>query len=228
MALVFYTQRDIANMDADKITEEFVNYFDGLSDNGKKRIIDARPDLAFALGVGNASEPVEAVVDESEEESSDTTEFESDDEEVVNYDEEEHRDAVDVELNSEIVQNIYEDKDMKSFINSSLSPVHALIIPDGQLKCVVHRKTLVKIQLIYKVKGVYGYASYGCQPYCCEECHRLFLEESKVASYADKFNEYGIEYKFFDVEESLKYMRSQITEIEISASETLYVPDVWV
>lgn len=63
MALVFYTQRDIANMDADKITEEFVNYFDGLSDNGKKRIIDARPDLAFALGVGNASEPVEAVVD---------------------------------------------------------------------------------------------------------------------------------------------------------------------
>ncbi len=228
MALVFYTQRDIANIDANNIPEEFVNYFDGLSEEGKKRIIDARPDLASVLGVGTASEPVEAVVEESEGESSDIVSSETDGEEVVNYGEEEPREEADVELNSEIVRNIYEDKDMKSLINSSLSPVHALIISDGQLKCVVHRKPLVKIQLNYKVKGAHGDASYGCQPYCCDECHRLFFEESKAASYADKFNEYGIEYKFFDVEESQKYMRSQMSEIEISASETLYVPDVWV
>ena len=49
MALVFYTQRDIANMDRDNIPEEFINYFDGLSEEGKKRIIEARPDLAAAL-----------------------------------------------------------------------------------------------------------------------------------------------------------------------------------
>ena len=78
MALVFYTQRDIANIDANNISEEFVNYFDGLSEEGKKRIIDARPDLAAVLGVGAASEPIEAIVEETEGESSDITSSESD------------------------------------------------------------------------------------------------------------------------------------------------------
>lgn len=223
MALVFYTQRDIVNMDVNNIPEEFVNYFDGLSEEGKKRIIDARPDLATVLGVATVSRPMEAIVEESDGERSNIVTSGSDDEEDVKGDEED-----DVEIDYEIIRNIYADRDMNGLTNSSLIPIHALIIPDGQLECVVHRKPLVKIQLNYKVKGAHGDASFGCQPYCCDECHRLFFEESKADIYAEKFDGYGIEYKLFNLEESQKYMRSQMSEIEVSASESLYVPDVWI
>lgn len=216
-------------MDVNNIPEEFINYFDGLSEEGKRRIIDARPDLAAVLGLGTVNEPMEASVEESDGESSDIVTSELDDEDDVNDDgEKSGEEDDDIEVGSEIVRNIYADRDMNGLVNSSLIPIHALIIPDGQLKCVVHRKPLVKIQLNYKVKGAHGDASFGCRPYCCDECHRLFFEESKADSYAEKFNGYGIEYKFFDLEESQKYMRSQMSEIEMSASESLYVPDVWV
>ena len=50
MALVFYRQRDIEQMDADNIPEEFVNYFETLDDDRKAALLGNRRDLAMALG----------------------------------------------------------------------------------------------------------------------------------------------------------------------------------
>jgi len=228
MALVFYTQRDIANMDVNNIPEEFINYFDGLSEEGKKRIIEARPDLAVVL------------VKKGETEMTDITNLDNDEEldAVVLETENEHLMANDVvgtdvteeqdKIDAEIMENVYAEQDMGDLVNTSPMPLHALTIPDGQIKCLVHRKPLEKIQLKYIIKGERRDVTYGCQPYCCKECHRLFFEESNADGYAEKFNEYGISYKFYKVEASQKYLRSQMDEIEMTASDTLYVPDVWV
>ena len=50
MALNFYKQRDIDAMDAKNIPEEFINYFDSLSEERKQEILQSRPDLAEGLG----------------------------------------------------------------------------------------------------------------------------------------------------------------------------------
>lgn len=223
MALIFYTQKDIAKMDVNNLPEEFVNYFDGLSEDGKKRIIEARPELASVFYGEVTNEPMQAVIEASKMKSEDIISSESEDDKNINYDEENT-----VEFDADIVHNIYNGKNIKNLNNSSLTPVHALIIPNGQLRCIVHRKSLVKIQLNYRVKGAHGDLTYGCQPYCCDECQRLFFEESKAEIYAEMFKKYDIKYKFFGLEESKKYLRSQINEIEIDASGALYVPDVWV
>ena len=49
MALILYTQKDIKDMDVNYISEEFRNYFDGLSDDEMKSIIELRPELALVL-----------------------------------------------------------------------------------------------------------------------------------------------------------------------------------
>jgi len=228
MALVFYTQRDIANMDIDNIPEEFINYFDGLSKEGKKRIIETRPDLAVVLGKkdvidisGGNNFDIDNVGDSSVIESENEHLLTTD---VVENDVIEEQD----ETETEIVNNVYAEQDMNELTNTAPIPLQVLTIPDGQVKCLVHRRPLEKIQLKYKLKGKRWGVTYGCQPYCCQECHRLFFEESNAAGYAEKFNEYGIAYKFYELEASQKYLRSQMDEIEMSANDFLYVPDVWV
>ena len=49
MALILYTQKDIEDMNVNNISEEFRNYFDGLSDDEKKSIVELRPELALVL-----------------------------------------------------------------------------------------------------------------------------------------------------------------------------------
>lgn len=50
MALNFFKQRDIDEMDPYDIPDEFINYFDSLSNERKAEIIASRPDLAEGLG----------------------------------------------------------------------------------------------------------------------------------------------------------------------------------
>lgn len=225
MALIFYTQRDIANLDANNIPEEFINYFDGLSEDGKKRILEVRPDLATVLGNGFIG-----IENNNESDMEDVPQ--KDMEEIFDEENADEDAALDIEHSSEdkgeLYSNIYASRNMDELRNSALMPVHALLIPDGQLKCIVHGRNLEKIQLNYSVMGRRGKVSYGCQPYCCSECHRLFFEESKAKGYSEKFEAYNIEYKFFPVDETQKILRSQIKEIKITSSDTLFVPDVWV
>ena len=120
-------------MDVNNIPEEFVNYFDGLAEEGKRRIIDARPDLAAILGVRVTNEIKSSsdVVDGLLEGKSTTDIVETEDEEIQNEGEDNSEDEEEVvEHDSEILNNIYANKDMRELVNTSLSPVHELIIPD--------------------------------------------------------------------------------------------------
>lgn len=51
MALNFFKQRDIDEMDINDIPEEFINYLDTLDEAGKKGLLASRPDIAEVLGV---------------------------------------------------------------------------------------------------------------------------------------------------------------------------------
>ena len=51
MALNFFKQRDIDEMDINNIPEDFINYLDSLDDEDKIVMLESRPDIAQKLGV---------------------------------------------------------------------------------------------------------------------------------------------------------------------------------
>ena len=51
MALNFFKQRDIDEMDINDIPEEFINYVETLDEIGKVGLLASRPDIAKVLGV---------------------------------------------------------------------------------------------------------------------------------------------------------------------------------
>ena len=59
MALKFFKQRDIDEMDASHIPDSFFDYFESLSRERKDEIINSRPDLAAPLGYTVTKEELE-------------------------------------------------------------------------------------------------------------------------------------------------------------------------
>ena len=230
MALILYTQKDIKDMDVNNISEEFRNYFDGLSDDEKKSIIELRPELALVLEYSYAQHNINTELKNKDNNQKETVVLQNNIKKQSNEapDMQNIKDTINETIQSDIYDNLYADKDENDIRNTSLTPVHALTVPDGQLECKLHRRPLEKLQLNYTVNGTHGKASYGCQAYWCADCHRLFLEKSKSESYAQKFKKYAIEYKFYTLEESQRYLESQMNAIEITNNDTLYVPDVWI
>ena len=51
MALNFFKQRDIDEIDVNDIPEEFINYLETLDEAGKIGLLASRPDIAKVLGV---------------------------------------------------------------------------------------------------------------------------------------------------------------------------------
>ena len=51
MALNFFKQRDIDDMDVNDSPEEFINYLETLDEAGKIGLLVSRPDIAKVLGV---------------------------------------------------------------------------------------------------------------------------------------------------------------------------------
>lgn len=50
MALNFFKQRDIDEMDINNIPEDFINYLDSLDDEDKIVMLESRPDIAQKAG----------------------------------------------------------------------------------------------------------------------------------------------------------------------------------
>ena len=184
-------------MDVNNISEEFRNYFDGLSDDEKKSIIELRPELALVLEYSYAQHNINTELKNKDNNQKETVVLQNNIKKQSNEapDMQNIKDTINETIQSDIYDNLYADKDENDIRNTSLTPVHALTVPDGQLECKLHRRPLEKLQLNYTVNGTHGKASYGCQAYWCADCHRLFLEKSKSESYAQKFKKYSIEYK---------------------------------
>lgn len=55
MALNYYTQRDVSIMTADTVSEDFIEYFNGLSDERKAQIVESNPSIAATLNYSFSS-----------------------------------------------------------------------------------------------------------------------------------------------------------------------------
>lgn len=137
MTLKFYTQRDINKLTADTVSEDFIEYFNGLTDERKKQIVESNPSIATTLNYSITSNfDVEDAIGDREEKFS----FE------------------------EISVNLYEGIDLENIAKFNEIDIEALTMRDAQKKCLLHRIPLTRIQFSYKrERGTYGVMPYYCK-----------------------------------------------------------------
>ena len=237
MALNFFRQRDIDRMDVNDIPEEFINYFETLDDSGKAALVGSRPDLAKALGFvlpekmeQEGSDIPDAEAGE-EAETTATTIFESTTTEEIegvtenSADDEEEVESATDEL-EQIRRNFYEGKDLDTFLKVNMPELEALAIPDDAKICMLHRKPLEEKQISYR--NLPSKPTYGIVLKVCRDCHRVFLEESKMVAIHDALVARNVPHTFYDLDLTSEYLRSQMPPYEFTSEDVLYIPETWV
>lgn len=238
MALNFFRQRDIERMDVNDIPEEFINYFETLDDSGKAALIGSRPDLAKALGFvlpETAEQEGSGVPDPGAGEETPTTETAAMPEAAIHeetekttddpVDDSDEEDGVVDEL-EQISKNFYEGKDLDVVLKDNMPELEALAVPDDAKVCMVHRKALESKQIKYRDPSTK--AIYGLVLRVCRDCHRVYLEESKMVSIHDALVSRSIPHTFYDLDLTSQYLRSQMPPYEFSSEDALYIPETWV
>ena len=226
MALKFFKQRDIDEMDASNIPDSFFSYFESLSQERKDEIINSRPDLAAPLGytVTKAEKEITdettAVKEENDQATEDNDTFEAVADDYTEEDEE-----VVEDIFAQIRVNRYENEDLDKFFVDGARPLEVLTIPDNAEKCIVHRCDFEKKNIKYK--SAQG-STLGLVLNLCRECKRVYLEESKMEYMHQKLTDRHVPHTFYDVGLTNLYLRSQQSAYELGDDEKVYVPDVWV
>ena len=132
-----FRQRDIDQMQASDISQEFVDYYNRLSEERKSEFAENRPDLFSALQVWESSE-----TDSAEEDGDDYNYPEEILEESINPEPAEEKD--DTADFSAIIQNAYDGVNIPKLIKDDFRPIEALVIKDSYEKCPAHRIPLIK------------------------------------------------------------------------------------
>ena len=223
MALNFFTQRDIDNFDVNDVPEEFINYFEGLPDERREAILASRPDLSTILLHRQLENPDTSDVVIEREDRYDTAENEK----IVNSAEDEIESA-DTQTESReedfYIPNHYDGCDLKKLVEDKLVPFEALVIRNEQENCIIHKRKFEKLPITYHI----GKKTCRLEPYYCVECNRLFIPFSKEEIYKRFLKNWGIQDQIYNFEDSSRYIRRQLPEIEFTADEQIYVPDVWI
>ena len=226
MALNFFRQRDIDEMDASHIPDSFFDYFESLSQERKDEIINSRPDLAAPLGY-TVSKAEQEIVDEmtagTEENDQAIEDIDAFEAVADDYTAEDGEDEEDIF--AQIRVNRYENEDLDKFFVDGARPLEVLTIPDNTEKCIVHRCDFEKKNIKYK--STQG-STLGLVLNLCRECKRVYLEESKMEYMHQKLMDRHIPHTFYDVGLTNLYLRSQQPAYELGEDEKIYVPDVWV
>lgn len=234
MALNFFKQRDIDEMDVNDIPEEFINYLETLDEAGKIGILASRPDIAKALGVsveGSNQDTVNTTDDSSEIVRENERNLESS---VIFEEEQEILNSGDVELDVDeteevdeefiaIQNNYYEGKRLAEILKDNMEPLEALAIPDKTDKCFIHRIPFKEKQIRYTGKG----ATYGVVLKICPQCNRIYLEESGKEYVHEALTKRNIAHTFYSLETSNQYLRSQMKAYEITDQDKIYIPEIW-
>lgn len=232
MALNFYKQSDIDVMDANNIPVRFKNYFKSLDYAGKVAILGNRYDLAEALGFKlpkeeDASEKatvrtedniMSGVLNSADDEISENM-FHDEAEEQEEFEAEEAKD----DDFSQISHNAYAGQEFEVVIKNNMTPLEALALEKNVEKCPVHHTPLKKWQIKYTQNGIYG-----MYVYTCAECHRIFMYEDNMSYIHNVLVKKGIAHTFYSLGLTNRYLRSQMSEYELSADEKVYVPDLWI
>lgn len=234
MALNFFKQRDIDEMDVNDIPEEFINYLETLDEAGKIGLLASRPDIAKVLGVS-----VEDSNQDTVNTTDDSSEIMQEDERnpkssAVFEEEQDIRNSVNVEpdvdepeeVNEEFIaiqNNYYEGKRLAEILKDNMEPLEALAIPDKTDKCFIHRVPFKEKQIRYTGKG----ATYGVVLKICPQCNRIYLEESGKEYIHEALTKRNIAHTFYSLETSNQYLRSQIKAYEIADQDKIYIPEIW-
>ena len=213
-----FRQRDIDQMQASDISQEFVDYYNRLSEERKSEFAENRPDLFSALQAWESSE-------------TNSAEEDGDD---YNYPEEVLEESIDPEPAEEkddtadfsaIIQNAYDGVNIPKLIKDDFRPIEALVIKDSYEKCPAHRIPLIKYNpKFHNERG----AILGMVFYYCQECNRLFIKQSRYEPNKQNLENWDIPYNFYDMELSAKYLKSQTEPYVIGSEEKIYVPEQWI
>lgn len=221
MALNLFTQKDIERIDINDIPEEFINYFDDLNFIEKQRISELRPDLIKALGY---KQEVPSMTEEYEEVEENLSSYE---ENPIQTDQEDFE-AIDL---SRIAENVYEGNDLRTLAKGELDPLELLTIRKGQEKCKIHKKPFEQLQISYSIPSETRLglmSTYGITPRYCAECNRLYIFEDRADTIAEKLSSVNKSVHVYSLEETNAYIRSQMSEIELTDEESIFIPDVWI
>ena len=229
MALNFFKQSDIDAMDAKNIPLRFKNYFKSLDYAGKVAILGNRYDLAEALGFKLPEEEDEEGYLYTQEQNTISDELDSKEpDKAENIMQEEADESEEDELTeeydfSQISHNYYEGKNFASIIKNNMEPLEVLALENNTEKCPLHHTVLKQWQVKYTQGRMYS-----MYVYTCEECHRIYMHEENMSYIHDILVEKGIAHTFYSLDLTNRYLRSQMSEYEISADEKVYVPDLWI
>ena len=232
MALVFYRQRDIDAMDANHIPEEFVNYFETLTDERKAALLGTRRELAVALGFVLPAEnetdkdatqesQLTDTVTAKQEDSPGTNALEKDSG-IAEAAEDDHKSTDEF---AQIRINRYENCDLNVIIKDNMPELEALAIPDDAESCLLHHVPFEEKTVRYiSVTG----AVYGLLLQVCPKCNRIYMRESRMERNHQALTERMIAHTFYPLDLSSRYLQSLLPVHEVSDEESLYVPDVWI
>ena len=238
MALVYYRQRDIEQMDAGNIPEEFINYFETLNDDRKAALLETRGDLAAALGFimpeNSNGDDVHSTAETQSITSEDTaspaaTEYErisAEEGTAEKNPEEEVEGAADEEDEfAQIRINRYEGQDLNKIITDDMPEIEALAIPEEAKMCMLHHIKLQEHEVKFRSKTR---AIYGIILRVCTKCNRIYVREPWLESFHKALMERDIPHTLYSLELTNQYLRSQMPPHEFSSDEKLYIPDIWV
>ena len=219
MPKIFRT-KDIEQMQASDVTQEFFDYFNRLSDERKTELAEKRPDLYSVLLAGETFPKPNDQEEIAEESFVDDEAFidESVFEEPENEDE---GPALDL---SAIMQNAYENIDVSTLLKDDFRPVEALTIDDNRTKCPAHRVPLIEYNPKFQKDG----KVLGMKFYHCPECNRLFIKRTLFELDKQRLGEWDVPYNIYDYEVSKKYLETQTEPYHIKTDETIYVPGQWI
>lgn len=216
MARIF-RQKDIIEMEAAQLSDDFVNYYNRLSEIRRQEIAELRPDLVEEIerrkqqdlqNENNAEPPIH-------------------EEKPKNLPEESKAPAAKTEEDefAQIRRNAYEAVDLAALIRNDMQPLETLAIKNDPKVCYLHHTPVEKRNIVYHAKGG---AVVGVAFYLCPLCKRLYIEEAYLQSNRQKLAEYGIPHTIYDLELTNRYLRSQMQSYELGEEETVRVVSTWV
>ncbi len=214
--------RDIEQMKASDVSQDFVDYFNRLSEERKMQFSQNRPDLYaailswqdFANNVNN--EPTTGEIStgvslKKEAKVEPSWGFSADDEKF--------------EKLHAIMHNVYENVDIPHLIQDDFRPVVALVIDDKSTKCPAHRILLKEYNP--KFRKPTG-SILGMKFLHCPECNRLFIERSRLESNRRLLGEWNVPFTFYDYEITKQYLATQVKPYVLKKDEKIYVPAQWI
>ena len=217
-----FRQKDIDKMQASDVNQEFIDYYNRLSQSKKEEFAKQYPDLFAAIQSWENKNPntSESDVQDNDMQPEEIVETRSDDSLEIPEEPKASNPSFD-----EISHNYYEEIDIPEAIKNGLDIIEALTIHDNQTRCPVHRTPFVRYNPKFHTPDR---RTTGMYLYFCPDCNRLYIKESRYDENIDKLTECDISHNIYDVELSTRYLKSITEPYALNENEKIYIPRQWI